>query len=355
VQPAPNDDAEWLLNQGVSALKAGDSARARELLGQAIRRNPRDERAWLWLSGAVNTDAERRQCLERVLLLNPHHAAARSGLAMLDAPAVTPPAVAPANPPAAAPSPLPPARISDSTSVVTPPPLVPLDSTPAPAAADPLASLRPASTPRRLSPPLVAAIALVCVVVALGAILAIRRFAGAPSTTQPTTAPAIALAATDSPTATRQPTPTRARPTQATTATPTSAPTPTAAPTSTPSAADKLVLQGLAKSHNKDYQRAIVLYNRALARDTQNTEAYFQRGQARDGLGDSKSAIKNYTQVLQIDPNHAAAYSARGDARLKLKDRAGALEDYQRAAEIYTSAGDTERAQAIAAKIKALQ
>jgi Flp pilus assembly protein TadD len=302
----------------------------------------------------VNTDAERRQCLERVLLLNPNHAAARSGLAMLAAAAVAPPAAAPATPPSAPPSAPLPARISDSTPVVAPPPLTPLDSASAPAAADPLAGLRPASTPRRLNPPLVAAIALVCVVVALGAILAIRRFAGAPSI-QPTTAPAIALAATDSPTATRQPTPTRARPTQTATATPTSAPTPTAAPTSTPSAADKLVLQGLAKAQNKDYQGAIVLYNRALARDPQNTEAYFQRGQARDGLGDSKSAIKNYTQVLQIDPNHAAAYSARGDARLKLKDRAGALEDYQRAAEIYTSAGDTERAQAIAAKIKALQ
>jgi len=55
------------------------------------------------------------------------------------------------------------------------------------------------------------------------------------------------------------------------------------------------------------------------------------------------------------DPNHGAAYSARGDARLKLKDRPGALEDYQRAVEIYTSAGDTERAEAIAAKIKTIQ
>ena len=98
-----------------------------------------------------------------------------------------------------------------------------------------------------------------------------------------------------------------------------------------------------------------MLYNQAITRDPKNTEAYFQRGQARDGLGDPQSAIKNYTLVLQIDPNHGAAYSARGDARLKLKDTAGALEDYQHAAEIYTSAGDTERAEAIAAKIKALK
>jgi tetratricopeptide (TPR) repeat protein len=98
-----------------------------------------------------------------------------------------------------------------------------------------------------------------------------------------------------------------------------------------------------------------VLYNQALKRDPQNTEAFFQRGQARDGLGDPQSAIKNYTLVVEIDPNHGAAYSARGDARLKLKDTPGALEDYQHAAEIYTSAGDTERSKEIAAKIKALQ
>ena len=98
-----------------------------------------------------------------------------------------------------------------------------------------------------------------------------------------------------------------------------------------------------------------MLYNQAIARDPKNTEAYFQRGQARDGLDDPRSAIKNYNTVIQIDPQHGAAYSARGDARRKLKDMPGALEDYQHAAEIYASAGDTERSKEIAAKIKAIQ
>jgi tetratricopeptide (TPR) repeat protein len=353
-----NDDVERLLNEGISALKSGDKTRARDLLGQAIRRNPRDERAWLWLSGAVQTDTERRQCLERVLTLNPHNAAARSGLAMLaaaaaDAPVapVAPVAEASANPPVAPPT----ARPIAAPPVVAPPPLTPLADIRAPAAVDPLASLRPTSARRRVNPRLAAVVALTCVVVAIGAIVVARRFGGSSSTAQPATVAAIAVAATATPTATRLPTPTRARPTQAATTTPTAAPSATAAPTSTPSAADKLVLQGLAKAQRKDYQGAIILYNQALKRDPQNTEAYFQRGQARDGLGDPQSAIKNYNLVLKMNPNHGAAYIARGDARLQLKDTPGALEDYQHAADIYASAGDTERSKEIVAKIKALQ
>jgi Tfp pilus assembly protein PilF len=350
--PTPNDDVERLLREGIGALKAGDNARARELLGQAIRRNPRDERAWLWLSGAVETDPERRQCLERVLTLNPQNAAARNGLAML-ATAAAPAATASASPPMAPPT----ARPIAAPPVVAPPPAPPapppVADIGAPVAVDPLASLRSTSAPQRVNPRLAAAIVLTCVVVALGVLVVARRFGGSSSVTQPTTAAAIAVAATVTPTATALPTPTRARPTA--TATPTATPSVTAAPTSTPSAADKLVLQGMAKAESKDYRGAIVLYNQALTRDPKNTEAFFQRGQARDGLGDPQSAIKNYTLVVEINPNHGAAYSARGDARLKLKDRPGALEDYQRAVEIYTSAGDTERATEIAAKIKAIQ
>ena len=187
---APNDDAERLLSAGISALRAGDNARARELLGQAIRHNPRDELAWLWLSGAVETDAEQRQCLERVLTLNPHNVAARNGLDMLAAAAmnapvapVPPPADAPTSPPVAAPA----ARLIAPTPVVAPPPLTPLaDIRAAPAAVDSLASLRPTSPRSRLNPRLVAAITLVSLMVVIGAIVVAPRFGGSSSASPPT-------------------------------------------------------------------------------------------------------------------------------------------------------------------------
>ena len=66
--PSPNDSA-GLREEAARALRAGDKQRARDLLAQAIRVNPADYQNWLWLSGAVETDDERRRCLERVLYL----------------------------------------------------------------------------------------------------------------------------------------------------------------------------------------------------------------------------------------------------------------------------------------------
>jgi len=69
--------------KGITALKHGDTVRARELLRQAVEENPDDLKAWLWLSGAVETDEERIESLQRVLELNPDHEAAKLGLAKL--------------------------------------------------------------------------------------------------------------------------------------------------------------------------------------------------------------------------------------------------------------------------------
>ena len=69
--------------EGIAALKSGQNVRARELLEQAVEENPDNLKAWLWLSGAVDTDQERLACLEQVLELNPDHAAAKHGVAAL--------------------------------------------------------------------------------------------------------------------------------------------------------------------------------------------------------------------------------------------------------------------------------
>ena len=58
--------ADNRLAQGIAAVKAGRRAEARELLIQVIRQDRRNEKAWLWLSGAVETDEQRRTCLQRV-------------------------------------------------------------------------------------------------------------------------------------------------------------------------------------------------------------------------------------------------------------------------------------------------
>lgn len=72
-----------ITQQGIAALKAGDKQNAVKLLRLAIQENPNDVQAWLWLSGAVNSDQERIDCLHRVLKIDPNNQLAARGLAQL--------------------------------------------------------------------------------------------------------------------------------------------------------------------------------------------------------------------------------------------------------------------------------
>jgi tetratricopeptide (TPR) repeat protein len=75
--------ANNLLQQGIAALRTGDKAQARRLLACAIQEDPHNEHAWLWLSGAVENNEERLECLNRVLAIDPTNEMARRGLAAL--------------------------------------------------------------------------------------------------------------------------------------------------------------------------------------------------------------------------------------------------------------------------------
>jgi GNAT superfamily N-acetyltransferase len=59
--------ADHLLAQGIAALKAGCRAEAREFLKLFLVQDNSNEVAWLWLSGAVDTDQERCACLQNAL------------------------------------------------------------------------------------------------------------------------------------------------------------------------------------------------------------------------------------------------------------------------------------------------
>ncbi|HEY1013587.1 MAG TPA: tetratricopeptide repeat protein, partial [Herpetosiphonaceae bacterium] len=62
--PPSSSDSSALRQRGIAALQAGDPAQARALLTEALRTDPADPAAWIWLSGAVSEIAERRFCLE---------------------------------------------------------------------------------------------------------------------------------------------------------------------------------------------------------------------------------------------------------------------------------------------------
>jgi hypothetical protein len=72
------------LLQAYTHIKAGDLPGARTLLSKFIRNNPNSERAWLLMSLAVAEPAQQRDCLQRVLLINPFNADAQARLAQLN-------------------------------------------------------------------------------------------------------------------------------------------------------------------------------------------------------------------------------------------------------------------------------
>jgi pimeloyl-ACP methyl ester carboxylesterase len=72
-----------LVSRAVLVLQAGDRASARLLLAEALRQRPNDEQAWLWLSGAIESDDDRLNCLQRVLSINPTNQAALAGIQTL--------------------------------------------------------------------------------------------------------------------------------------------------------------------------------------------------------------------------------------------------------------------------------
>lgn len=71
------------LQTAIQAIKAGDRETGKRLLAQVIHSTPQNELAWLWMSGVVDSDDLRRQCLERVLSINPGNTLAKRGLAAL--------------------------------------------------------------------------------------------------------------------------------------------------------------------------------------------------------------------------------------------------------------------------------
>jgi hypothetical protein len=78
---APNVEA--IIQEGISAIKAGRKDDARRALMKAVDLDERNETAWLWLSAVVDTPDEQQLCLENVLSINPSNQKAQRGLEAL--------------------------------------------------------------------------------------------------------------------------------------------------------------------------------------------------------------------------------------------------------------------------------
>jgi hypothetical protein len=70
-------DEKEILRQAREAIRREDKVTARALLSEAIRDYPDSEIAWVWLSAIVDDPERERQCLERVLAINPDNPVAQ--------------------------------------------------------------------------------------------------------------------------------------------------------------------------------------------------------------------------------------------------------------------------------------
>lgn len=73
-------NADAMIRAGVDAYRAGDKAKARQMLEKAIELDQYSEMAWLWLSAVVESKEEQQTCLTNVLVINPENDRAKQGL-----------------------------------------------------------------------------------------------------------------------------------------------------------------------------------------------------------------------------------------------------------------------------------
>jgi hypothetical protein len=73
-----------LLREALSAEQRGDFALAKQLLSQALIEDPNNETAWMLMADAVDDLRLRRNCLERVLAINPDNSDASTALLKLN-------------------------------------------------------------------------------------------------------------------------------------------------------------------------------------------------------------------------------------------------------------------------------
>ncbi len=74
-----------MFNEALSAIQAGERARARDLLTRLLKAGQANPEYWVWMSAVVETAKERTFCLKEASRLDPQNAAAKRGLLLLGA------------------------------------------------------------------------------------------------------------------------------------------------------------------------------------------------------------------------------------------------------------------------------
>jgi hypothetical protein len=77
-------ELEAQLEEAIEHVNAGNLSEGRALLERVLEQDPRNDRAWVWLSGCVEDAMQRRICLQQALKVNPNNQAALDGMEVLE-------------------------------------------------------------------------------------------------------------------------------------------------------------------------------------------------------------------------------------------------------------------------------
>lgn len=103
---------------------------------------------------------------------------------------------------------------------------------------------------------------------------------------------------------------------------------------STPETAESYREQGKKLRVLRNYQAAIVAYDRAILLDSNTSSDYYYRGLSLYKVRKLESALTDIERAIQLNPNHAEFYLGRGFILADLGDNKTALANYNQAIEL---------------------
>jgi tetratricopeptide (TPR) repeat protein len=74
---------DTMFSEAVSAVRAGEVVRARDLLSRLLRADSSNSDYWLWMSAVVDSERESVYCLRSITKMHPNHPLARLGLSVM--------------------------------------------------------------------------------------------------------------------------------------------------------------------------------------------------------------------------------------------------------------------------------
>lgn len=69
---------------GIELFKSGNKPRALQIFLEVLKKEPKNEIAWLWLAACVENPQQKRDCFHKILAINPNNTYAQKALAELE-------------------------------------------------------------------------------------------------------------------------------------------------------------------------------------------------------------------------------------------------------------------------------